>query len=145
MWNRRTMIFAGVVSVCLVAGLSLHGASGQDNRTDKPDPDRSEFMRGKLKMVQKVVEGISTEDFELVEQGAAELFALSESATWQSTDDPFYKHYSANFEHAVRGLLTAAKSESPEKTTFAYVHVTISCTACHQHVRGTKRVALNPH
>jgi cytochrome c556 len=103
--------------------------------------DRQIFMRSKLAMVQKIVEGITTEDYKMIEKGGLELAALAESAAWKSTQDPYYGQYSANFEYAIKGLLAAAKSESVEKSTFAYVHVTISCTACHQHVRGTARTA----
>ena len=98
-------------------------------------------MRSKLAMVQKIVEGISTEDFETIEAGATELATLAESAAWKSSRDPYYRHYSANFEQAARGLIDAAKRESVEKSTFAYVHATFACTACHQHVRGTIRTA----
>lgn len=113
----------------------------QTGDRDENKVDRAAFMRGKLNMVQKIIEGLSTDDFDLVQSGSLDLIRLSESATWKSLNDPFYRHYSANFEQAVRGLLTAAKSGSPEKTTFAYVHVTMSCMACHQHVRRTRRVA----
>ena len=139
----RSKTFLMLTVLLILIGISCHDIdlSADEKDTTNREPDRAEFMRGKLRMVQKIVEGISTEDFDLVEDGATELARLSESATWKSPNDPFYRHYSSNFEHAVRGLLNAAKSESPEKATFAYVHVTISCTACHQHVRGTKRVA----
>ena len=99
------------------------------------------FMRGKLAMVQKIVEGLSTEDYELIQSGGRELLAISESATWKSVKDPFYAEYSENFEYSVKGMIEAAGSERLSRATFAYVHVTISCTACHQHVRGALRVA----
>jgi len=66
---------------------------------------------------------------------------LSESAAWASDGDPFYRHYSSNFEQAIGSLLKAADAKSPEKVTFAYMHVMVSCTACHQHVRNTVRVS----
>lgn len=96
-------------------------------------------------MVGEIVEGMTTDDFELVTQGGKELAELAESAAWAADRDPFYRHYSSNFEQSVRNLITAAESESVEKVTFAYVHVTFSCTACHQHVRNVNRVALNVH
>lgn len=103
--------------------------------------DRKIDMRSKLRMVQKIVEGIATEDYQMIETGGMELVELAESAAWKSAHDPYYKHYSANFEHASRGLIEAAKSKSIEKATFSYVHVTISCTACHQQVRNAVRTA----
>ena len=103
--------------------------------------ERRMHMRQKLSMVQKIVEGLATDDFELLKKGGMELTAIAETAAWKSTSTPFYRDYSANFEHAVRGLIEAADAKSIEKATFAYVHLTISCTACHQHVRGTIRAA----
>ncbi|GAB5441059.1 MAG: hypothetical protein Fues2KO_14080 [Fuerstiella sp.] len=145
------LMIAVTVSVCVFAGDQIARNPNPQSQqlplpqggtsVDPPEPDRAAFMRGKLKMVQKIVEGLATDDFDLQQAGAMDLLKLSESATWKSLNDPFYRHYSRNFEVAVRGLLDAAKSENPEKATFAYMHVTVSCMACHQHVRSTKRVA----
>ena len=138
----RLMLLTFVVgsAVLLTQSSSVTGSPALEDATAK-DPERQEFMRRKLAMVNDIVEGIATEDFDLIEEGAGKLLSLAESAAWKSTKDPYYRHYSANFEQAAKGLISAAKSESVEKATFAYVHVTISCTACHQHVRGTIRVA----
>ncbi|MCA9059985.1 MAG: cytochrome c, partial [Planctomycetaceae bacterium] len=103
--------------------------------------DRSEFMREKLAMTGRIVEGLATEDFDLIRQGATELNSLSEHAAWKAPNDPYYEYYSGNFSQAARQLITAAESNSVEKATYAYMHVTVSCTACHQHVRGRVRVA----
>lgn len=119
----------------------LSGASKPASQAGQDKTERQLFMRGKLAMVQKIVEGITTEDYEMIDSGGLELATLTESAAWKSDRDPYYQYYSRNFEQAVKGLISAAKSESVEKATFAYVHVTISCTACHQHVRGTVRTA----
>ena len=110
--------------------------------TPQQPTERERFMRQKLSMVNKIVEGLATEDFEMVEKGGKELAELAESATWVSDRDPFYGHYSSNFQQAVRGLIESADTESASKVTFAYVHVTFSCTACHQHVRNVERLAL---
>lgn len=133
-----------LIAVCCCVGAALAGLGlsfGQQSNDESDQSDRQKFMHGKLNMVHQVIDGIAMEDFDLVTKGAMELAALSESATFKSESDPFYRHYSAYFERAVRDLIAAAESESVERTTFAYVHVTFSCTACHQHVRGTKRVA----
>ncbi|MEZ6061574.1 MAG: hypothetical protein R3C19_14605 [Planctomycetaceae bacterium] len=119
-------------------------SAAQSQESDSHTTDKAElrqFMRAKMAMVHKIVDGIATEDFRLIRDGGMELAALSTSARWKSPKDPYYQNYSAGFEHAVKHLIDAADSESLEKVTFAYIHVTVSCTACHQHVRGTVRVA----
>lgn len=103
--------------------------------------EQREFMRGKLLMAQKIVEGLATDHFDMIKQGGLELVSIAESAAWKSAQDPFYQYYSANFEQAAKSLVDAANSNSVEKATYAYMHVTISCTACHQHVRETVRLA----
>lgn len=109
--------------------------------TRQQPTERERFMRQKLSMVNRIVEGLATDDYAMVERGGKELAELAESAAWVSDRDPFYGHYSSNFQQAVRGLIDAADSESASKVTFAYVHVTFSCTACHQHVRNVNRLA----
>ena len=143
--NYRTVALTTLVAATLAATWSqVSGISPARNTPVDNDDDAAalkQFMRAKLPMVGRIVEGISTEDFDLVRQGGLELAALSTSAKWKSPKNPYYQQYSAGFEEAVRGLVDAADAESVEKATFAYVHVTVSCTACHQHVRGTVRVA----
>jgi len=116
-------------------------AKGAVSEAVQQPSERKVFMRQKLAMVNRIVEGLTTEDFGLVTQGGNELAELSESAAWASDGDPFYRHYSSNFEQAVGTLLNAADAKSPEKVTFAYMHVMVSCTACHQHVRNTTRLS----
>lgn len=99
------------------------------------------FMRKKLSATQKIIEGLATDNFGLIEQAADELLAIRESAQWEVSGDPFYSYYSRDFESRVDELKAAAKKQSPEEATFAYTHVTMSCTACHQRVRRVTRIA----
>ncbi len=135
-------ITVAVVTILLPGQTTVPGsARGAVSVAGQQPSERKVFMRQKLAMVNRIVEGLTTEDFGLVTQGANELAELSESAAWASDGDPFYRHYSSNFEQAIRTLLKAADAKSPEKVTFAYMHVMVSCTACHQHVRNTVRVS----
>ncbi len=145
MSKRKVIVFSAALCLPLAICFQLAAFSPAAANTDRPtagsDDSRQEFMRRKLSMVYNIVEGNAQEDFELVEKGAKNLIEIAESAEWQSTKDPYYRHYSASFQQAAKGLMAAAKSESVEKATYAYVHVTMSCTACHQHVRNTVRLA----
>ena len=101
-------------------------------------------MRQKLDTVATLVEGLATDDFEMIRDGADQMMKLCESAQWEASKDPFYALYSRSFAGTIRELEKAAEDEDIEKTTFAYVHLTMSCTACHQRVRNVKRVAVRP-
>jgi cytochrome c556 len=136
----RTMLTVSVLTVAVFVILQP-GQTVVPGYVEGAVSERKIFMRQKLAMVNRIVEGLTTEDFELVTKGGNELSELSESAAWASDGDPFYRHYSSNFEQAIGSLLTAADARSPEKVTFAYMHVMVSCTACHQHVRNTTRLS----
>ena len=140
---RKLTVLVAIVAIVFIQQHMTSSDASTDTVTAAVQPlPRSVFMRRKLAMVNRIVEGMATDDFRLLEKGGRELAEITESAAWLSDRDPFYQHYSSNFEQAVRGLIKAAESESPEKVTFAYIHVTISCTACHQHVRNADRLSL---
>lgn len=144
--NKRFLmlfVFAMLITMAAYPRTSVESLA-QENPTREANDDKTDrqhFMRGKLAVVNLIVEGIATEDFELIEEGGMKLVGIAESAAFQSTGDPYYSLYSANFEQSAKGLIAAGKAQSVDKATFAYAHVTFSCTACHQHVRGTVRVA----
>ncbi len=107
-----------------------------------PQPATGEqFMRAKLATTSKVVEGLATEDFALIEEGAEEWLAICESASWKVRRNPMYMHYTADFQHMVAHLREMAKQQNIQGATFAYMHVTVSCMSCHQHVRGVVQIA----
>ena len=142
----RAIQFTGcAVVLCVPIALAIHGLSSEaaEPAGRKSESTKSQFMQRKLTTVHKVVEGLATEDFDLVRDGADEWLTLAESATWNVPRDPVYMHYSRDFENVVRRMRDAAERESLQEATFAYVHVTVSCMACHEHVRGVVRVA--PH
>jgi hypothetical protein len=99
------------------------------------------FMHAKLLAVHQVVDGLAYEDFARIEQGADELLRITELASWKVRRDPIYMHYSSDFESTALRLRDAARARSIEKATFAYMHLTVSCTACHQHVRRVVQIA----
>jgi len=148
---KKFVLITGLVAIVAAAGclpfLFSDAAAQQTERESDGAKDelaigeRRMFMRRKLATVHKVVEGLATEDFDMLKAGAVELVTIAETAAWKSTRDPFYTQYSGHFEQAAKDLIKAAEAKSVEKATFAYMHVTMSCTACHQHVRGRKRVA----
>ena len=75
----RRWVFLTSCAGVLMLGFSLAIAQSSDEEPD--ETARQKFMLEKLEMVHQVVEGIATEDFDLVTQGAMRMASLSESAT----------------------------------------------------------------
>ena len=95
-------------------------------------------MRRKLPHSQKVLEGLATEDFEMIAKHAQELSLLSQATTWQVLQTPDYLDHSTEFRHAADRLTEAARKKNLDGAALAYVDVTMSCINCHKYVRGAR-------
>ena len=106
--------------------------------TAPPVNNVREFMRKKLVHSQKVLEGITTDDLEMVAKNAQELSLLSQAATWQVLQTPEYLQHSTEFRRAANALTEAAKKRNSDGAALAYLDVTMKCVTCHKYVRGVR-------
>lgn len=123
------------VLLAVAAGISVGLAQSKRNRAAK------EFMRDKLELSQRVLEGLATEDFDLIIAKGTRLSAMSQEANWRLFENPDYDQQSVIFRRHVSSLVKAAKDKNLDAATLAYVRMTMSCVDCHKLVRG-KLVAL---
>jgi cytochrome c556 len=119
-----------VVLLVAVAGLSVALAQSKRSRAAK------EFMRDKLELSQRVLEGLATEDFDLIVAKGTRLSAMSKEADWRLFENPDYDQQSIVFRRHVNSLVKAAKEKNLDAATLAYVRLTMSCVDCHKLVRG---------
>lgn len=130
----------GLLALGLVAVLAagMLGLSGQSKRQRAV----KEFMRDKLELSQKVLEGLSMEDYDLIAAKALKLTAMTQEADWRAFENPDYEQQSAMFRRQVEALARAAKNKNLDGATLAYVRMTMSCVECHKFVRGKVVAAL---
>lgn len=146
MWSQFSWK-AALATVALAGVVTFHAFADEihpppASRTlDGNDGSGKQFMHAKLAAAHRIVDGLAFEDFSQIEGGADELLRMTELASWKVRRDPIYMHYSADFESTALRLKNAARARSIEKATFAYMHLTVSCTACHQHVRDVVQIA----
>jgi cytochrome c556 len=93
------------------------------------------FMRAKLAHSQNVLEGLATEDFDLIERGAQELSLASLDSNWQVLQTEDYVRQSAEFRRACDSLRAAAQAKNLDGATVAWMDVTLKCVQCHKYVR----------
>lgn len=98
-------------------------------------------MRAKLSAIDQIVEGLAVENYSLISEGGKKLLALSADAAFQTRRDPLYMHYSSVFQTNVNELMNSARRESLGDATLSYINLTVSCVACHKHVRGAVQMA----
>ena len=123
----------------LTAALSVALAQSRGNRAAK------EFMRDKLELSQRVLEGIATEDYDLIIAKGTRLSAMTKEADWRLFENPDYAQQSLAFRRQVDALVKAGKDKNLEGATLAYVRMTMSCVDCHKLVRGKLVAELQPH
>jgi hypothetical protein len=104
---------------------------------DEPEPLLKSFMRQKLVSSNRILEGLVTDNFEMVEQSADELMQMSVEATWRVSNDALYRRYSTEFHDAVGEMKEKAQAKSSEGTSLAWMNVTMRCLKCHEWVRNT--------
>ena len=141
----RTRILV-VVAALLLAGVSealLQGDSSPQGKESLRDKVKV-FMRSKLTNSQSVVEGLATENWDLIEQGAARMLVMSKASEWSAGETgPQYKQDTTEFVNACKQLINQSKAKNLEGATLAYVQLTMNCVECHRHVRASQRAGEN--
>lgn len=142
MLTRHLLYKRGIALLCgiaLFAGgfLCLNAADGKPKSDKKTDKDLSDFMREKLAASNSILEGLATEDFKLIQDGAAKLQDLSQAEKWRISNDVMYKQHSSEFTRVAAQLQKQAKEGNLEGSALSWLQATMSCIECHKFVRST--------
>lgn len=136
-WPARIALLA--IAAVAISALPPSAAPPQ---TDTPavEPDKvGVFMRAKLGHAQKVLEGLTVEDYDLIEKGAHDLALASQASSWQVLQTEDYARHSDDFRRSCNSLRAAAKARNLDGAALAWMEVTMKCIQCHKYVRDTRR------
>ena len=131
---KRTLIVLAVVGIVAALSFSLGRTQDKGNLRD--------FMRAKLDHSQKVIEGLATEDFPLIEKHAQEMSLLTHAEVWQVVQSPEYVQHSTEFRRAADALTKAAGDKNIDGAALAYMEVTLKCVNCHKYVRKVRMASI---
>ncbi len=131
---------ATVLAAMTALGIAtlLASADGPATKKDRTPSKVQLFMRAKLINSQNVLEGLVTEDFDKIRDGAEKMIVMSKAAEWRMGSDEMYAHDTAEFVSAAQDLIRQAKDRKVDAATLSYLQLTISCLNCHKHVHGIK-------
>lgn len=118
-------------------GAAAQPIAAEDEKDDDFDSKVAKFMRKKLDASQLVLEGLVTEDFEMIAKGAKSMEAMSRASDWQMIKGPIYKQFSSEFRKTCEDLVGAAEEENVDAAGLAYMRLTMGCITCHNFVRTT--------
>lgn len=109
-----------------------------ENKTKKAEPNGekklSKFMREKLTSSQLVLEGLMTEDFDLMEKGAKKMIQMSNATEWQVIEGPIFARQSEEFRSAAKQVIKFSKEKNIDGASLSYLHLTMTCISCHKKV-----------
>ncbi len=125
--------------VVLLLGLGLPAINGHGQEPRKVDI----LMKKKLVHAQKVLEGVSTQNFKMIETNAEELIEISKAAEWTVMKTPQYEIYSNDFRRSAQSLAENARKKNIDGAALNYVELTLTCVKCHKHVRETRMTRLD--
>jgi hypothetical protein len=128
-------------AVALLSWIALSGSALSQKEDDKPDV--KDFMRGKLIHMQKVLEGITIEDYDLIRSNANQMALLSKATQWRVLQTDAYQQHSAEFRRSAEAVVEAAKKKNLDGAALAYVDMTMKCVTCHKYVRSVRMANLD--
>jgi hypothetical protein len=119
---------------------SASAAAADKQPPAQKDRNLQLFMRKKLAASNQILEGLCTDDMNLVAEGARTLHEMSEAERWRVTNDVMYKQFSNEFRQITQDLIKAAEEDKADRATLKWLDATVSCLDCHRFVRGLRIV-----
>ena len=145
MYNRSKPSIAWcLLTITAIGGVAALAAQPVSKKTVKQPPDaqldleQSKFMRMKLEASEQILEGLTTEDAELIKKGAQKLVEMSSADKWKVNTDVMYRQFSGEFQRSAKNLLEAAEKENFDAAALKWIETTMKCLECHKFVRGAR-------
>jgi len=99
----------------------------------------SKIMRQKLIHAQSILDGVATEDYDMIADNVEPLLALTRRPEWNVIDRPEYASFTMEFRRAVEKLSKSAIERSPDGVAYNYQEMTMACVSCHRFVRAVRK------
>jgi hypothetical protein len=133
----RFFVLSIAIAAVSILAISSVGKS-QDQQTGKSKELTSNqlLMRDKLVQMNRILEGLTQDKFDQVEESAKTLGMISRATSWHIADPtPRYERLSKNFQEQAVDLERHAKDQNIDAATLDLVRMNVTCAQCHQHMR----------
>jgi hypothetical protein len=132
---------AAAVGMALLLPLGVAGDEREsgEKKAGRGDDKASVWMTKKLDFSQKILQGLTKGDFELVRKNADAMIVVGYLEKWDRAAIPTYRQQMKAFEEANKDLIRQADKEDVQAATRAYTKLVVSCVECHTVVRDAKK------
>lgn len=136
-------VLAGLIATRWTALQAEDKPAAEPQKNSKTESGREDlplrdYMRKKLAASNQILEGLCTEDTELILEGARTLNEMSTSERWRVNNDPMYRQFSSEFREITQQLIAAAEKKNEDRVALKWMDATMSCIDCHNFVRGIR-------
>jgi hypothetical protein len=142
--NIVAALLVAIIGFGVLCGYRLSAQEEPRRLNQKLSREMTELMNHKLEHAQKILDGVSRNDFDKIARHAEDLIALSKQAEWMVLKTPTYDLYSDSFRRSADDLIRAAKLKNSDTTALAYVDLTMACVKCHRYVREQRDARIQP-
>ncbi|MEK6259873.1 MAG: hypothetical protein AABP62_14735 [Planctomycetota bacterium] len=142
--TQRVSMILGLIGIVSAWTMSGGGSATSQDKPQKKVPDakrdleQTTFMRKKLEASSQILEGLTSENSQLIIKGAKALVEMSAAEKWQVRNDVMYRQFSGEFQRGAKGLLEAAEKGNYDAAALKWIDTTMKCLECHKFVRGTR-------
>jgi hypothetical protein len=133
---KRRLTAVVTAAALMLAAFTAVSQEAENGRTK----DVKLFMRAKLVHSQKVLEGLTLENFDAVTKHAQQMALMSNDASWNVIQSEEYYERSADFRRSLVELKQAAEKKNIDGAALAYMSVTMKCIECHRYLRQVQHV-----
>jgi hypothetical protein len=137
-FGKGTRLMRFIIPFALLITIALAWRCDATEQPTSPAKPMS-LMRQKLEHAEKILEGLSVEDFELIAKHASALNELTMPQKPGQPDTMAYKTHLQVFRFATNELQRHAAEKNLDGTALANVQMTLSCVNCHKFLRGQAR------
>lgn len=137
MSTRKAICLVGLLLSTSMLMVVTKGAQDPDDRERRGS--RTAFMRQKLEFSKNLLEGLSTENFDMIKENARLLKRLSMAAQWEVPTIPMAEEYlpqTTEFQRECDQVAKAAEDQNIDAATVGFMRMTTTCVSCHKYVRS---------
>jgi hypothetical protein len=116
----------------------------QEKKAPPKNEERAAIMKKKLAQAQKLLEGLTLQDFDKLKSAANELASLRLQVAWMAEKTPEYEQFSLDFQRNLESTQRAASDKNIDAAALAYIEMTMTCVKCHKHVKELNKKSPIP-
>ena len=123
-----------IISLSATAVLLVAMAPAAPTQT----PATGRLMREKLAHAQRILEALTTSNYDLLARESAALSQVTNAPAWSALKMPEYRRYSDEFLRVAEDLATAAKERDLDLAAVRFGALTMSCYQCHRYIKSMR-------